>query len=251
MTSALQQACGWEIVLDGLTVQERQTVGGYMRRFAFGPRELLFRQGDPSTPLMIVHEGLVRAFHIDADGQQFTSSVGGAGTVLELTAMVLRKPHFLCAESVGPAVVLAMSRANLNTLVARIPRLAANLQRVLATIAMESLLRNGRVIESATVRLAHVLHELVLRVGIPAGGSSYAIYGLTHQDIATMIGASRTWVTLSLGSFERHGVVMRKKGVLLIPCMQRLQHFTAGLKRATDHTKALHTQSRRPACPAQ
>jgi CRP-like cAMP-binding protein len=248
MTRVQEHASRWEIVIDGLTVQERQLVDRCMRRSVFGPRELLFRQGDPSSHLLVVNEGLVRVFHVDVDGQQFTSSVGGASTVLELAAMVLGQPHFLCAESVGPAIVSAMPRGNLHTLAARIPRLAANLQRVLAIMTMESLLRNSRVTESAVVRLGNVLHELVFHAGVPAGGSAYVICGLTHQDIATMIGASRTWVTLSLGSFERHGVVIRKKGELLIPNLQRLQHFTSGLKRTSERAVAAsenHTPARR------
>lgn len=237
--SALNEhAANWAIALDGLTEQQRLHVVQAMRRTAYGPRDQLFRQGEPSTQLLVVERGVVRVFHVAASGNQFTCSVASTGAMLGIIAVVLNKPHFLCAEAVDRVSVASLSRGCLLDLMERIPRLASNLHQVLASLAMESALRNSSAIDSTAVRLGKVLRELATRIGVPVAGSALAIRGLTHQDIATMIGASRTWVTLTLGSFESHGVLTRKKNMLIIRSLARLDQFVAAHEQGSVQSLA-------------
>jgi CRP-like cAMP-binding protein len=221
-----------DMLLAGMTDQERSTIFAALRRVALGPRQCLFRQGEPSLDLFIVEQGLVRVFFVNDSGQQHTNEIGGPGMIVGGVELLLHTAHFLCAESIGQATVGALSRAQFRRLAEAIPRLGPNLHTVLVLCAKESALRNSRVMDSAAVKLGKTLCDLARGIGARVGESSYAIRGITIEDIAMMVGASRTWTSLTIGAFERHGVVTRDKKGLLIADVQLLTRYIATLPRS-------------------
>jgi CRP-like cAMP-binding protein len=229
--SSDQNAEAWALAVEGLSERQLLLIEQCKRRVLFMPRDILFHQGAPSTHLWIIEEGIARVFHANEHGRQFTSSVAGPDTVVGIVPMLLDRPHFLCAQSVRQTTAASLSRGALMALMGQMPRLATNLHHIVEGVAMESLLRNSRVADSMPARLAKALRDLVVRAGERAGGSAYVVRGLTHQDIATMVGASRTWVSLTLAAFERQGLLRRSKGALVIADVRKLSLFIAALER--------------------
>lgn len=223
----------WELALERLTEEQRRAVAGAMRRQQFEARQLLFRQGDPSDELLIVEQGSARVFLVTASGGQFTIGICGAGGVLGAVAVILGRSHVLNAESIEGITVSSLSRSALLALMERIPRLAVNMNQLLARLAMESFVRSSRIIDSAPLKLGKVLRDVAAREGVASNGGAYVVRGLTHQDFATMVGASRTWVTLTLRSFERHGILIRKKSMVIIPDLHRFDQFIAALEQVS------------------
>ena len=223
----------WELALERLTEEQRRSVARAMRRRHFAARQLLFRQGDPSDELLVVEQGAARVFLVTASGGQFTIGICGRGGVLGAVAVVLSKPHALNAESIEDITVSSLPRSALLALMERIPRLAVNMNQLLARLAMESFVRSSRIIDSAPLKLGKVLRDVAARGVVASEGGAYVVRGLTHQDLATMVGTSRTWVTLTLRSFERHGILIRKKSMVIIPDLQRFDQFIAALEQVS------------------
>lgn len=224
----------WETALEGLTGSQRAAIRGAMRRRVFAPREALFSQGAPDTNLFVVEAGSVRVFHVAANGSEFTIGIVDAGSVLGIAAAVLNEQRCMCAESIGRVAAWSLARKDLFTLMAGIPKLSINLNRLLAGLAVASFVRSARIVHPAPVKLGKVLRDLATRDRAAGQGTLHVIQGLTHQDFATMVGASRTWVTSTLASFERQGLLTRKKGVVLIPSLQKLDRAIAALERVTS-----------------
>jgi CRP/FNR family transcriptional regulator, cyclic AMP receptor protein len=223
----------WELALEQLTEEQRHAVARAMRRQHFEARQLLFRQGDPSDALLVVEQGAARVFLVTASGGQFTIGICGKGGVLGAVAVILGKPHVLNAESIEDITVSSLPRSALLALMERIPRLAVNMNQLLARLAMESFVRSSRIIDSAPLKLGKVLREVAARGAVASEGDAYVVRGLTHQDLATMVGTSRTWVTLTLRSFERHGILSRRKSMVIIPDLQRFDQFIAALEQVS------------------
>jgi CRP-like cAMP-binding protein len=228
-----EQIAQWELALERLTEEQRRAVARTMRRQQFAARQLLFCQGDPSDQLLIVEQGSARVFRGTAGGGQFTIGICGRGGVLGAVAVILGRPHVLNAESIEDITVASLSRSALLALMERIPRLAVNMNQLLARLAMESFVRSSRIIDSAPLKLGKVLRDVATREGSASAGGAYVVRGLTHQDFATMVGASRTWVTLTLRSFECHGILIRKKSMVIIPDLQRFDQFIAALEQVS------------------
>lgn len=224
----------WAIALSGLTDNQRSRVQQSMKLLEYGPRKSLFSEGEGSTHIVVIQSGRVRLFRTSAGGEEFTTGVSGPGAVLGLIAVVLSKPRILSAETIDRAVISSLSGSALFSLMEEIPCLATNISRILAQLAMESIVRSGRMIDSAPVRLGQVLYSLAVPMDSDAPELQRIVRGFTHQDLATMVGTTRTWVTLTLAAFERQGLLARTKRVIVIPDAPRFLQFIsefAGARR--------------------
>ncbi len=203
----------WLMAMAGLSHEESEAVHRRMRPRSYAPRTSLFQEGDPSDTLVIVRNGRVRLFLTTEDGEEFTLSILGAGSILGLAAAVLGRPRILSAESVGAVDVSILPAADMQQCMRTIPQFAINLTHLLAILAIENIERSAPlVLDSATSRLARILVALAA----PAAGGGQAVEGLTHEDLAKMVGATRTWVTLALTDFERKGLLAKQPGKIVV-----------------------------------
>jgi uncharacterized protein (DUF1330 family) len=51
------------------------------------------------------------------------------------------------------------------------------------------------------------------------------VVGLTQQELARMIGVSRSWVAIALSEFERLGLISKSRGKIVIRNAKRLDGF--------------------------
>jgi DNA-binding Lrp family transcriptional regulator len=52
---------------------------------------------------------------------------------------------------------------------------------------------------------------------------------MRQDELAKMVGASRPWVTLTLASFERRGLIERRRGYIAIADMATLERYLSQL----------------------
>lgn len=209
----------WNRALEGLTHDEAEAVHRRMRGKRFAPRTVIFSQGEPSDNLVVVRNGRVRLFITSPDGDEFTLSMLTAGSILGLAAVVLRQPRILSVEATNPVDVSILSARDFEDCLHRIPRLAHNVMRLLAILAVENIERSAPlVLDSAPQRLGRIL----LALAVPGPDGRQQVLQVTHDELGKMIGTSRPWVSLTLADFERRGLVTRQPGIIVI-------HDAAGL----------------------
>lgn len=203
----------WNQALQGLSHDEAEAVHSLMRARSYSPRGAIFSQGEPSDTLVVVRNGRVRLFITSPEGEEFTLSLLTGGSILGLAAAVLQRPRILSVEAVGHVDVSILSTSDFVASMGRIPRFSHNITRLLALLAVENIERSAPlVLDSASQRLGRILVALATRM--PSG--EQAVRDLTHDDLGKMIGASRTWVSLTLADFERRGLVTRQPGCIAI-----------------------------------
>ena len=116
-----------------------------------------------------------------------------------------------------------------------LPGLGAGVARLLATTAMESFARSeALVVETARLRLARTLVSLAGEHS-PGGGGVRQIDGITQEDLARMVGVSRTWVVLSLKLLEEQGLIRRhRRRIELADVTAMLSFVQAASRRPTQ-----------------
>lgn len=212
----------WDLALAGLSHDQAEDVHRRMRAQSYPPRTALFREGEPSDTLVIVRNGRVRLYLVSEDGDEFTLSLLTGGSILGLAAAVLRRPRALSVESVDSVDVSILPVEEMAHCMRTIPQFAINLTQLLATLAIESIARSGPLaLDSAALRLGRIL----VAVATPRAQASgpLVVEGLTHEDLAKMIGATRTWVSLTLSDFERKRLISKQPGRIVILDAARLQ----------------------------
>jgi CRP-like cAMP-binding protein len=218
----------WNIATEGLGAAQRQMILDRMKAVSFDPKEILFDQGEPSDTLLLVTEGRVRLFQTMENGQEFTFGICLPGTILGLAATVTGQPRILAAEALESATASIMTRPDFLRCLSEIPPFHWNITRLLAILSIESIERSGPMaLDRASVRLGTILQSLARPEQGEATQRCLSVAGLTQQELAKMIGVSRSWVAIALSEFERLGLISKRRGKIVIPNARRLDAFIA------------------------
>ena len=216
----------WSIATEGLDAEARQFILQRMRPLTFDPKAILFDQGEPSDTLVLLTEGRVRLYQTLEGGEEFTFGLCVAGAILGLAALVTGEPRILSAEALEPVTASAMTRHDFMDCVRALPRFHWNITRLLAILSIESIERSGPLaFDSAAIRLCSTLKSLARPECGDAKRQRLHVDGLTQQELAKMIGASRNWVAIALGEFERLGLIAKQRGRITILSARRLEAF--------------------------
>ncbi len=173
------------------------------------PRGSLLLQPTRFEPVLyLLKRGYVRLYRVSADGRQLTVSLLGPGNVFgELEGLSTGTRHSF-AEAVTDVVVCTLRDTDLERLMRTYPEVAVRMVRILSSRLreLEDLLER-LVLSSVRTRILHLLAKLAESFGVLEGRFLRLDVGLTHQDLADMVGCSRETVTLTLRELARRGVV--------------------------------------------
>jgi len=181
------------------------TCGVKRRRFDAG--DFLFRQDEPALWLFYVLAGHVRFFLLSPDGRERTLRILGPADLAGDYTFYLRGTYDAYAEAFeGPVEAYQINRSGYEALLCRQPELYGEL--------LASLARTTRVLTQIIERQTFQdLRERVQMALISAAGR-YGRAGpegvlidlhLTHETIASMVGATRTRVSICLSALQREG----------------------------------------------
>lgn len=214
----INQKIQWATVLEGLTSEQSRVIEESFTYKMMPARMSIFNQGDESNVLLVVNEGRVRLFQRTASGEEFTTCMWSKGYVIGLISAFLGEQRFLSAESIEASSLSLLKRDDLLQLMEQIPRFGLNIGKLLALLASHSIKRTVPLaLNTASMRLGKVLCDLAQPQHNEELSRFYIIKGLSQEDLAHMVGASRPWVNQTLSSFEHKGLIHRGKGQIIIP----------------------------------
>ncbi len=218
----------WGIALDGLDSDQKSQVLSRMRGEVFPPGSILFMQGNPSDRLFVVEQGRVRTFQTAESGDEFTLGICSGGSTVGLSTLILDLPHNISGVTLDKSVILTVSREEFVACMQTIPKFGSNVSRLLASVVVESFDQRAYMARvSAQVRLATILVSLAQRMK-PDDQNEYSVVsGITHEDLARMVGVGRPWISLKLGSFEKQGLVLQQMRRMIIINSKRFVEFIA------------------------
>jgi CRP/FNR family cyclic AMP-dependent transcriptional regulator len=182
----------------------RAAVLALARRRSYGVGESLFLQGDPHDGIFLIESGSVKSFYVSEDGRELTLGFWTAGHYVGAPQMFGGSQHAWTSLAVARTECLWLSGPELRELGTRYNDLTLGLIDALVHksqcyCALLQLLAT----HSMRVRLARLLAMLAARDEGP-------IRGLSHNELAGMIGSTRQWVSLSMARFLEDGLLVRR-----------------------------------------
>jgi CRP/FNR family transcriptional regulator, cyclic AMP receptor protein len=192
---------------------------GRTRDYAIG--ELLFQQGDPHNGIYLISRGLVRSFYVSQDGRELTLGFWTAGHYVGAPQMFGGGQHAWASVATAPTSCLWLPGKSLREL--------AGQQVDLALTLMDALIHKSQcycdllqllATQSMRVRLARLLNMLAAR-------EDGADISLSHSQLASMIGSTRQWVSLTLSRFEAAGFIVKQaQGTIKVLAPDRLDSLS-------------------------
>jgi CRP-like cAMP-binding protein len=176
---------------------------GRARWVRYSERDTIFHQGEPAFGLYIIYQGQVMLFKRSLSGQRRILEIAGPAGVLGTEALIPDSEYTVSAQTLSPAKVLFMGRADMQ-LFLEISSVRQRLwERVLKRLRhAEELLLEARHL-NAGERLARLLLRLAQEHGTPQPESKLLLdLELTQSELGEMVGLSREAVSKYLNSFK-------------------------------------------------
>ncbi len=163
--------------------------------------KVFYTPGETGEVLFILKRGRVNLYRINPDGKKLVTSTIGAGTVFGEMSLVAQGMHDTFAEAAEECTLCVMSRSDVEHLLLSKPRVALRFMEMIAERLKDVEARMETVaFKSVPTRIATFLLQL-------AGDGTGQIEGVSHQDLADMVGTYRETVTRILNEFRGKGYI--------------------------------------------
>lgn len=207
----------WSLATDGLCEEEVALVSARMKRKSYEAKSLIYSEGDPGSSVVIVESGRIRVFQANVDGEEYTLVIWPRGFCTGISSAIRNGARPVSVEAIEKTLVLELPRGDLLDLMRTIPQFAINISQILASIAEVGIRACGPLaLSTAPSRLAKALLDLASLDQSAGETKGSVIRGLNHEYLASMIGATRSWVSIMLATFESNGAIHRKRNEINI-----------------------------------
>jgi CRP-like cAMP-binding protein len=192
-----------------------------MRTFPAGT--FVYFPTDPGQSVLVLARGRVKIKFLNPDGQETILAFIGPGELFGELAILDTQPRNEYAEAVAETTVIAIPREGMLALMERRPELALHVTRLFGfrRRRLENRLRNI-LFCSIRQRIVALMLELVETHGRLEAGVWEITLPLSHQDLASLIGATRETVTLTLGQLQDEKLIRVQRRRLTILDRHRL-----------------------------
>lgn len=189
--------------------------------------DVLFHEGEPGDCLYVIRTGKVKLGRRSADGRENLLAVLGPGELLGELSLFDPGLRTATATAISDVVVLQMGHDELMKWLATTPAVAEHLLRALARrMRRTNEALADLVFSDVPGRVAKALLELSAKFGHPAPDGIRVSHGLTQEELAQLVGASRETVNKALADFTARGWVRREGRAIVLLDPERLERRT-------------------------
>jgi CRP/FNR family transcriptional regulator len=205
------------ILFSGLTPQAIEQVSQVMRPAPYARGDILFHAGEEALHLFIVYEGVVKKVYENAQGDEQILGFYQAGDIFGDLFLGKYPLRIATAIAVTDCVVATFSKADLERLIERFPRLAINFIQHQADAQRETFARMHAMRQvNARTRLLGTMVTLARRYCCIADGWFRLPPGITQSDVANIAGLNRSTASLLINELRREGVLGGEGRVLTV-----------------------------------
>ncbi len=174
----------------------------------FEQGQILYAPEDRSEALFLLKSGRVRIYKLDPNGDELTLAVVDAGTIFGEMTLTGQRLHEAYAEATEPAHVCILKREDVKWLVRGYPEVGLEIMRVLGKrLRMYERRLEDIGLKGVPARLASLILQLAESEGIMTAEGFKISTRYTHDQLATMIGASRVSITKAFAHLQDAGTV--------------------------------------------
>ena len=192
--------------IDGLVRSECKTA----RQIALEDKGLLYAQGVPADAIFLILDGFAKVSHVAEDGTEITTDLLKPGNIAGTLPQSTRSCHWHeeQARAIGPLAARRVESAELFLAMQANAQLSLLLAAYLARSKQAAQRRTLRALtQPVSRRVAETLVELAHAFGAPCPHGFSLEIKLTQQDIAGLVGASRSVVSTILNDLRSRGLL--------------------------------------------
>jgi CRP-like cAMP-binding protein len=186
-------------------------------RCSFKKGDSIFFQGDRHTGIWVIESGRARSYYTGPSGREITLAYWSAGHFVGGPEVFGGGRHVWSGDALEHCETLFLSGASLRALVREMPDVAlAVIDGLVAKGKCYSALIQMLGTRTVSERLRQFLLILADANGRQEGGRIIIERTITYEQIATVVGATRQWVTQSLDKLRAEGVLEITRGEIVI-----------------------------------
>lgn len=209
--------------LSSLSADDQKKVRQLGTRCKVAKGEGVFFQGDPHTGVWILEKGRVRTFYAGPSGREITLAYWSVGHFVGGPEVFGTGRHVWSADALEDCEFLFVSGMSLLRLVREVPDVAiAVINGLVNKGKCYSALIQMLGTRSVSERLRQLLLILAETYGRHEGGQVIIERTITYDQIASIVGATRQWVTQSLDRLQSEGIVQVTRKEILISDLNQL-----------------------------
>lgn len=179
---------------------------------------VFYRPEDPGERLFLLQEGRVQLYRISPEGKKLVIATLGPGALFGEMALLGQQMHNAFAEAIEDCSIMVLNRTDLERLILNVPTIG---RRILALTHKRLSDAEARLEDIAFKGIPARLASLLLRLAAEQDGRT--ITGLTHQDLAEMIGTYRETATQVLNDLKNDGLIEIGRKRITILDLERLR----------------------------
>ncbi len=215
--------------LGQLSADEAQHLESRAATRIFRKGEVVYFPQDVGQTVLLLASGRIKLKHLTPDGKEAILAFIEQGELFGELALLDESERGEFAEAVNEAQVIAIPADTLRGVMEKRPDVALGITRLvgLRRRRIQNRLQNI-LFRSNRERVSHLLLELLETHGIADGDVWQISLRLSHQEIASLIGATRESVTLILGQLQLEKLIQVHRRQLTVLDRDRLYCETKG-----------------------
>lgn len=203
--------------LSSLSADDQETVRKLGSRCKVAKGDGVFFQGDPHTGVWILEKGRVRTFYAGPSGREITLAYWSVGHFVGGPEVFGTGRHVWSADALDECELLFVSGKSMQRLVRELPDVAiAVINGLVNKGKCYSALIQMLGTRTVSERLRQLLLILAENYGRHEDGCVIIDRSITYDQIASIVGATRQWVTQSLDRMQSEGVLQVSRKEIIV-----------------------------------
>ena len=215
-------------LFSGLESEEMSRIVAHARSMRKTRGEFIYMPGDRAECVYILKHGRVKLSVLSESGKEIAIDIIQPGEIFGEFALVDESQRSNMTQALDDVLMWVFSKHDFTKLLTSLPMLALSYIKLVGDRRrrMEKKLSD---ITSKPVsgRICELLHELSTGSAEFESAATDYIVPLTHQDVASLIGAARQTTTTVLNDLERRGIIELGRGWIRVKRLKELQTYAA------------------------
>jgi CRP/FNR family transcriptional regulator, cyclic AMP receptor protein len=216
-------------LFSGLSEVEMKNITAAARSLRKQRGEFVFMPGDRADSVYFLKKGRIKLSVLSDSGKEIAIDIIQPGEMFGEFALIDESVRSNMTQALDEVMILVFNKHDFGGLLKSQSSLALNYIRMVGDRRrrMEKKL-SDITSKEVPARVCELLHELSANA-LPAGEGHQSLIPLTHQDVASLIGASRQTTTSILNDLMRSGFIELGRGWVRIKSLTGLQGYISTL----------------------
>ena len=191
--------------------------------------EFVYLPGDRPESVYVLKKGRIKLSVLSESGKEIAIDIIQPGEIFGEFALIDESLRSNMTQALDDVTILVFNKRDFRNLLESQSKLALNYIRMVGDRRrrMEKKL-SDITSKEVPARICELLHELSVSA-LPGGEIHQSLIPLTHQDVASLIGASRQTTTSVLNDLMRSGFIELGRGWVRIKSLKDIQTYVCCL----------------------